>query len=106
MNARGRWTPETADVATHPRLTTYKSDNNAAESTFWLISTDRFNLRKLQITYDFPEEIINSRYVKGLSIYLSGSDLLTISKNRKIFETSVGSAPQTRFYNLGVKVTL
>ena len=106
VNARGRWTPETADVATHPRLTTYTSTNNAAASTFWLISTDRFNLRKLQITYDFPEEIINSRYVKGLSIYLSGSDLLTISKNRKIFETSVGSAPQTRFYNLGVKVTL
>ena len=106
VNARGRWTPETADVATHPRLTTYSSANNDAPSTFWLISTDRFNLRKLQITYDFPEEIINSRYVKGLSIYLSGSDLLTISKNRKIFETSVGSAPQTRFYNLGVKVTL
>ena len=106
VNARGRWTPETADVATHPRLTTLSSANNAAASTFWLISTDRFNLRKLQITYDFPEEIINSRYVKGLSIYLSGNDLLTISKNRKIFETSVGYAPQTRFYNLGVKVTL
>ena len=106
VNARGRWTPETADVATHPRLTTLSSANNAAASTFWLISTDRFDLRKLQITYDFPEEIINSRYVKGLSIYLSGSDLLTISKNRKIFETNVGIAPQTRFYNLGVKVTL
>ena len=106
VNARGRWTPETADVATHPRLTTYTSYNNAAESTFWLISTDRFNLRKLQITYDFPQEVLKSKYVKALSIYLSGNDLLTISKHRKIFETSVGYAPQTRFYNLGVKVTL
>ena len=106
VNARGRWTPETADVATHPRLTTYTSYNNAAASTFWLISTDRFNLRKLQITYDFPQEVLKSKYVKALSIYLSGNDLLTISKHRKIFETSVGYAPQTRFYNLGVKVTL
>ena len=106
VNARGRWTPETADVATHPRLTTYTSTNNAAASTFWLISTDRFNLRKLQITYDFPQEVLKSKYVKALSIYLSGNDLLTISKHRKIFETSVGYAPQTRFYNLGVKVTL
>ena len=106
VNARGRWTPETADVATHPRLTTYTSLNNAAASTFWLISTDRFNLRKLQITYDFPQEVLKSKYVKALSIYLSGNDLLTISKHRKIFETSVGYAPQTRFYNLGVKVTL
>ena len=106
VNARGRWTPETADVATHPRLTTLSSANNAAASTFWLISTDRFNLRKVQLTYDFPKEILNSKYVKALSIYLSGSDLLTISKHRKIFETNVGYAPQTRFYNLGVKVTL
>ena len=106
VNARGRWTPETADVATHPRLTTYTSYNNAAASTFWLISTDRFNLRKLQITYDFPQEVLKSKYVKALSIYLSGNDLLTISKHRKIFETSVGYAPLTRFYNLGVKVTL
>ena len=106
VNARGRWTPETADVATHPRLTTYSSANNDAPSTFWLISTDRFNLRKLQITYDFPQEVLKSKYVKALSIYLSGNDLLTISKHRKIFETSVGYAPQTRFYNLGVKVTL
>ena len=106
VNVRGRWTPETADVATHPRLTTLSSANNAAASTFWLVSTDRFNLRKVQLTYDFPKEILKSKYVKALSIYLSGNDLLTISKNRKMWETNVGYAPQTRFYNLGVKVTL
>lgn len=106
VNVRGRWTPETADVATHPRLTTLSSNNNAAASTFWLVSTDRFNLRKVQLTYDFPKEILKSKYVKALSIYLSGNDLLTISKHRKMWETNIGSAPQTRFYNLGVKVTL
>ena len=106
VNVRGRWTPETADVATHPRLTTLGSANNAAGSTFWLVSTDRFNLRKLQLTYDFPKEILKSKYVKALSVYLNGNHLLTISKHRKMWETNVGYAPQTRFYNLGVKVTL
>ena len=106
VNVRGRWTPETADVATHPRLTTLGSANNAAGSTFWLVSTDRFNLRKLQLTYDFPKEILKSKYVKALSVYLNGNDLLTISKHHKMWETNVGYAPQTRFYNLGVKVTL
>ena len=104
--ARGRWTPETADVATHPRLTTQSSANNSAASTFWLYSTDRFNLRKVQLTYDFPEEMFNGKWVKALSIYLNGNDLLTIAKERKLMETNVGYAPQTRFYNLGVKVTL
>ena len=104
--ARDRWTPETAETATHPRLTSLSSANNSAASTFWLYSTDRFNLRKVQLTYDFPEEMFNGKWVKALSIYLNGNDLLTIAKERKLMETSVGSAPQTRFYNLGVKVTL
>ena len=107
VNARGRWTPETAATATHPRLTAETSTSpNSFASTFWLYSTDRFNLRKVQLTYDFPSELFEGKWVKALSVYLNGNDLLTISKNRKIMETSIGYAPQTRFYNLGVKVTL
>ena len=106
VNVLGRWTPETAATATHPRLTTQSMNNNRVASTFWMYSTDRFNLRKVQLTYDFPKEMFEGKVVKALSIYLNGNDLLTISKNRKIMETSVGYAPQTRFYNLGVKVTL
>lgn len=105
VNVRGRWTPETAATATHPRLTTQTTSNGEA-STFWLYSTDRINLRKVQLTYDFPKEMFDGKVVKALSIYLNGNDLLTISKHRKMMETSVGYAPQTRFYNLGVKVTL
>ena len=106
VNARGRWTQATADMATHPRLTTLSSANNAANSTFWLYSTDRFNLRKVQLTYDFPKDMFKGKWVKALSVYVNGNDLLTISKNRQFMETSIGYAPQTRFYNLGVKVTL
>ena len=92
--------------ATHPRLTTMGHANDAAASTFWLYSTDRFNLSKVQLTYDFPQEMFNGKWVKALSVYVNGNDLLTIAKERKLMETSIGYAPQTRFYNLGVKVTL
>ena len=92
--------------ASHPRLTSQSSANNGAASTFWIYSTDRFNLRKVQLTYDFPKDMFYGKWVKALSVYVNGNDLLTISKNRKMMETSVGYAPQTRFYNLGVKVTL
>ena len=106
VNVLGRWTPETAAVATHPRLTSLTSANNGAASTFWMYKTDRFNIRKIQLTYDFPSEMFTGKWVKALSVYLNANDLLTISKERKLMETSVGYAPQTRFYNLGVKVTL
>ena len=105
VNARGRWTPETAETATHPRLTTLSHGNNAATSTFWMYSTDRFNLRKVQLTYDFPKEMFEGKVVKALSVYVNGNDLLTFSKHRKMMETNVGYAPQTRFYNLGVRAT-
>ena len=91
--------------ASHPRLTTMATANKEA-STFWLYSTDRFDLRKVQLTYDFPKEMFDGKIVKALSIYVNGNDLLTFSKHRKMMETNVGYAPQTRFYNLGVKVTL
>ena len=91
--------------ATHPRLSASTSNINSAASTFWIYSTDRFNIRKVQLTYDFPEEMFKGKWVSALSVYLNGNDLLTIAKERKLMETSVGYAPQTRFYNLGVKVT-
>lgn len=102
---RGRWTKETAATATYPRLTTGNGANNFVASDFWMYSTDRFDLAKVQLTYDFPKSLIHGPIVNGLSIYVSGSDLLTISKNRKIMETTVGGAPQSRFYNIGAKVT-
>ena len=102
---RGRWTPETAETATYPRLTTGNGNNNFTNSDFWVYKTNRFDLAKIQLTYDFPAKMLRGKLVKDLSIYASGANLLTISKEREHFETNVGSAPQTRFYNLGVKVS-
>ncbi len=92
--------------AVHPRLAVNAAAANNVASSYWLYSTDRFDLRKVQLTYDFPKEMLDGKIVKALSIYVNGNNLLTFSKHRKMMETNVGSAPQTRFYNLGVKVTL
>lgn len=101
----GRWTEETAATATYPRLTTGNGNNNFTNSDFWMYKNNRFDLAKVQLTYDFPVKMLRGKLVKALSTYVSGSNLLTISKERELLETNVGSAPQTRFYNLGVKAT-
>ncbi len=100
---RDRWTPATAESASYPRLTTQAGTNNLQTSDFWMYSTSRFDLAKVQLTYDFPKTIIGNGFVKGLSAYVSGSNLLTIAKERELLELNVGSAPQARFYNIGVK---
>ena len=103
---RNRWTPETAATATYPRLTTESGTNNYQTSDFWLYSTDRFDLAKVQLTYDLPATLFNKvKFVKGAAVYVSGNSLLTIAKERELLEMNVGSAPQTRFYNLGLKVS-
>jgi TonB-linked SusC/RagA family outer membrane protein len=101
---RNRWTEATAATATYPRLTTETSDNNFHNSTFWLYSTDHLSLSKIQITYDMPQKWFNNFFISGVSVYVSGSDLLTISGERKQLEMSVGNAPQYRFYNMGLNV--
>lgn len=98
----GRWTPETAATATYPRLTTTSNGNNFTNSTFWMYKNNRFNLDRVQVTYVMPEKWFNNKVVKGMSVYVSGESLLTVSSERKYLEMSVGSSPQCRFYNLGV----
>lgn len=100
----GRWTPETAATATYPRLTTEGGELNFVTSDFWTYKTDAVRLNKVQLTYDLPDNLFQGKWVKGLSVYLSGSNLLTIAGERKYMETNVGSFPQTRYYNLGAKV--
>lgn len=103
--ARCAWTPETAATATLPRLTTTSGDNNYVASDFWMVSNDYFDIDKIQLTYQFPKSIIHGPVVKGLEVYVSGSDLVRFAKNREVMDLRAGSAPRSRFYNIGAKVT-
>ena len=103
--AWGRWTEDTKATATYPRLTTESNINNYLSSTFWMYKTDRFDLSRVQVTYDLPESVLKSSFIHGLSIYLNGGNLLTISKERKHMETNISSAPQYRSFNLGLKAS-
>lgn len=101
----GRWTDATKNTATYPRLTTASGSNNYQNSTFWIYKTDRFNLARVQLTYDFKQDIFKKSFVHGLSIYANGDNLLVVAKERKLMETNIGTAPQYRFYNFGVKAS-
>lgn len=102
--AKETWTTENKN-AKYPALTTSDGANNYAESDFWLYKDNAFKLTKVQITYDLPQEMLGDSFVKGLSAFISGKDLLTISKERKVMETAIASDPQTRFFQVGVKAT-
>jgi TonB-linked SusC/RagA family outer membrane protein len=98
-----RWTDATKSTATYPRLTSQQSANNFRSSDFWLYKTDRFNLSKVQLTYNLPNNVIGKTFVKGLIVYVSGSNLYTFSQNREVLDLSIASTPQFRNYNVGIR---
>jgi hypothetical protein len=100
---RNSWTEATKSTANYPRLTTLNDNNDFQVSDFWTYSTDRFDISKVQLTYTFPDKMLKKSSVKGLSLYVSGNDLLTIAKNRAVMELNIGSAPQMSFYNFGIR---
>lgn len=102
---RDRWTEATQATAKYPRLTTFTSDNNFRSSDFWMYKTNRFDLSKVQISYDLTGLFKGKKFVKDLGVYACGYNLLTVSNEREVMEMNIGGAPQTRLYNLGVKAT-
>ncbi|WP_164972582.1 SusC/RagA family TonB-linked outer membrane protein [Lacibacter luteus] len=100
---RNRWTEATKTTATYPRLSSQQNNNNFRSSDFWVYKTDRFNLSKVQLTYNFSNTMLRHSFVKGLLVYVSGSNLYTFAQNRKILELSVASTPQFRSYNAGIR---
>ena len=104
----GAWTAEkyaNGEAISYPRLTTQGGDNNFRASDYWMYSTNRVDLQRVQLTYDFDKKIFGANsIVKGLQVYVNGSSLLTIAKEREQLERKVGSAPQTRSFTLGAKV--
>ncbi|MBO9562635.1 MAG: SusC/RagA family TonB-linked outer membrane protein [Niastella sp.] len=101
----GRWTEATKNTATYPRLTTGAGNNNYQNSTFWIFKNNRFNLNRVQLTYDFDQHAFKNSIIHGLSVYVLADNLLVVSKESKMMETNIGSAPQYRFFNLGVRAS-
>ena len=104
----GAWTAEkfkNGEMISYPRLTTQSPDNNFRTSDYWMYKTDRLDLARVQITYDFSKSLFGPKsIVKGLQIYANGNSLLTIAGERDQMERNVDSSPQTRSFTLGAKV--
>lgn len=103
--ARECWTPETAATAKYPRMTR-DSKNNFASSDFWMYKTDAFNIDRVQLTYDLPASLFENNFISRASVFVNGSSLLRISKEKDVTLLNYGGvSPQTRTFMAGVRVT-
>ena len=104
--ARDTWGVANAQNALYPRISADAGLNNYRTSDFWLYKTDRFDLAKVQLTYDLPSTLFqNNRVISGVSVFVNGANLLTFAPEKELLELNVGSAPQSRFFQGGLSVT-
>jgi hypothetical protein len=98
-----RWTPATRATAKFPRLSSAQNNNDFRNSDFWLFISNRFNLSKIQLTYNFSSQLIHKTFVRDLGVYVSGANLYTFSNYSKVLNLNVASVPQMRNFNIGLR---
>lgn len=87
--------------------------NNDKDSDFWLLDGSYLRLKNLQLAYTLPGNVLKSTGVKMLNIYVSATNVLTLSKlgiYKHVFDPEQsftnGVYPLHRNYTIGVRVTL
>lgn len=104
-----RWTPETAETATFPRLSAGGNNYNYGNSwgtSLWLKSGNFIRLKNLNIAYNIPESF-SRNYLANLrvKVFAAGQNLLTMSAINLVDpEVGFTSYPLQRNINFGVNV--
>lgn len=111
------WTPENPSE-TLPRLISTDPNNNQRPSDFYVEDGSFVRLRNLQIGYSLPTRLLSKIKVKGLRLYFSANNLVTITGYRG-FDPEIGTAssildtgidkgffPSNKTLGGGLKITL
>ena len=108
-NMLGRWTPESAETATFPRLTAGGNEYNRGNgwnSSFWLRSGNFIRLKNISLGYSLPDSFCNN-YLGGLrlKIFVNGQNLFTKSAC-DLVDPEVGftSYPLQRCISTGINI--
>jgi TonB-linked SusC/RagA family outer membrane protein len=104
------WDPNSAWVpGKYPSTINDGAPNNKWNSSFWLLDATYLRMKSLSISYNLENELFKRWGIQGLSVSLSGQNLITISGLGAIDpETPTGRLsyyPQQKTYNVGINIT-
>ncbi|MGC4235509.1 MAG: SusC/RagA family TonB-linked outer membrane protein [Niabella sp.] len=109
--ANGRWAYypdqgiDTRSTATYPRLSTANNINNYQSSTLWTKPADFLRLRNIELGYNLPSKLLGRAGFRDARIYVSGVNLLTISKLTDKYgmdPETLSGYPGLKSYNIGL----
>lgn len=100
-----RWTPETAETATLPRLTPEMNDNNYRASSVWIRDASYLKLRTLELYYNLPSTLVKKVKLKRAKVFVRGMNLFSIDNIEIMDPENLNKTyPTLRSYNVGVSV--
>ena len=108
---RDAWTPENRSntmpaiyVAGYPGVSGYQN------STYYLQDASYLRLKNIMLSYTFPGALTSRIKAKGITVYVSGDNLLTWTKyegsdpERASVTGNFAQYPQAKIYNVGLNV--
>ncbi|WP_083852674.1 SusC/RagA family TonB-linked outer membrane protein [Pedobacter arcticus] len=109
------WTPQNTNTDM-PRAVLGDENGNARESTRFLENGAYLRLKVIQLGYTFPESVLKNVKVSRLRVYLSGQNLLTLTKytgldpevgNFNALDTGIDRMlyPQNKRFMAGLQLT-
>ncbi len=84
-----RWSPDNTDAAfpIYTNSQTFNGSNNSQISTYWFEDAKYVRLKTLSLSYDFKQKVLKDvGFIKGLTLTLSGNNLLTFSAVSDMFD--------------------
>lgn len=104
------WSPKNTDeqnaTAKYPRLTRTNRDANFCMSDYWLYNGRYIRLKNLSVGYTLPKAWTTKACMNTVRLYVSGSDLFTISNAPKGWDPEVSTEgyPITTSLIFGVSI--
>lgn len=99
-----RWTPETAETAKYPRLTSETNDNNFRYNSVWLADRSFLKLRNIEVYYHLPKMLLaKTRFINNAKVYVRGVDLFCFDHIKELDPECYGATyPLNRSLSLGL----
>jgi TonB-linked SusC/RagA family outer membrane protein len=74
-----------------PQLIFGNPTSSNAPSTRWLYKGDYIRLRNVQLSYTIPQALLKNTHIGGISIYVRGTNLLTMGADKRLpFDPEAG----------------
>lgn len=102
--ALGRWTPDTKETATYPRLSSVNNLNNYQPSTFWQRDGSFIKLRSLEFGYTLEKGLVKKMGLNQARVFLNGTNLFSIDHVKDTDPETLSGYPAIRTTSLGIKV--